>query len=153
MKLGEALAEKKRMQVRLAKCNELLKKSYYYKSKPDFNYGKLKNEIILLTVNLRELKLKIMKTNLTTQVKHEDKDISIAELIIRLGDIRSEISCLNELYKSERDSLYSLRHSDEDELKMQVPPSEVQDDITSLNKEKTKLDALLQHTNWTVELI
>jgi len=151
-KLGEALAEKKRIQVRLAKCNDLLKKSYYYKNKPDFDYGKLRGEIISLIANLRELKLRILNTNLSTNVVYKEKDISIAELIIRLGDIRSEIAVLNELYNP-KDRLYSLRYTDEEDAKPQVPPEDVEKEISRLNQEKTELDALLQHTNWTTELL
>jgi len=153
IKIGEALAEKKKMQVRLAKCNGLLKKSYYYKGKPDFDYGKLSEEIISLTANIRELKLRIINTNISTNVIYNEKDMSLAEIIIRLGDIRSQIAVLSELYKPTIDDFYSLRHTEGDEIKPQVPPDDVEKEISRLNQEKTEIDALLQHTNWTKFLI
>lgn len=151
MKIGEALAQKKKMQVRLAKCNELLEKSYYYKNKPDFDYKKLRSEITDLTIKIRDLKMRIMKTNLNFTVSYKENDILLAELIIQLGDIRSDIVVLSKLYNPS-DSLYSLRYDDREDKKPQVPPEEIETQISNLNTQKTELDALLQHTNWTTEL-
>lgn len=153
MKIGEALAEKKNMQSRLAKCNELMKKSYYYRGeKPDFDYGKLRKETGSLTENIKDLKMRIQRTNLNVTAKYKGKEFTLAELIIRLGDIRAEISVLNTLYDA-RDDFFSLRHDETEGTKPQVPPNKIEDDIKDLNKEKTEIDAMLQHTNWTEELI
>jgi len=150
--IGEALAEKKKLQNRLSKCNELLKKSYYYKNKPDFDYKKLQKEIKSLIETIRYLKLHIIGTNLSTNVVYKNRDMSVAELIIRIADVRSQISVLNDLY--EPDDYYSSFRRDEDEnVQPQIPPEEVEEEISRLNAEKTELDALLQHTNWTKELI
>lgn len=156
MNIGEALAEKKKMQVKLAKCNELLEKSYYYKTAPDFDYEKLRTEIFSLTNKIRHTKMCIMKTNLTIRVKHNvtpnQDGISLAELIIWLGDIRSDISILSKLYNPS-DNLYSLRYENAEDKKPQVSPKEIEALISNLNTQKTDLDALLQHTNWTTELL
>lgn len=152
MKIGEALAEKKRLQNRLAKCNELLKKSYYYKKKPDFDYYKLTKEVEKLTEKIKDIKMQIMHTNMSTNVNYKGDEISLAELIIELGDIRSRIAVLNELYNP-KDWMGRFRYDDEDNVQPQVPPEEVEKEILKLNNEKTELDALLQHTNWTVELM
>lgn len=156
MKIGEALAQKKKMQVRLAKCNELLEKSYYYKNKPDFDYKKLRTEITDLTTKIRDLKMKIMRTNLNFTVSQtvtaNQTDILLAELIIWLGDIRADIVTLSKLYNPS-DNLYSLRYDNKEDSKPQVPPEEVEKEISNLNTQKTELDALLQHTNWTTELL
>jgi len=104
------------------------------------------------------LKLRIMETNLNTTVHlkfyraDKEPDISLSEVIIRLGDIRAEIATLSKLY-NQPDSLYSLRYDDKEDKKPQVPPEEVENEISNLNTEKTKLDALLQHTNWSSDLI
>lgn len=85
MKIGEALAEKKKLQVRLAKCNDLLKKSYYYKGTPDFDYGKLMGVCERLkdkkdgTGNFAYVYLKSAVTGLIKY--HEDR---IEELIKRI---------------------------------------------------------------------
>lgn len=154
MKIGEALAEKKKLQSRLAKCNELVGKSYYYRGeKPDFDYDKLRSEIKTLMANIRDLKMKIQRTNLKVTVAYKEKKmITLAELIIRLGDIRSEIAVMNTLYKS-KDDFLSLRYDETENAKPQVPPEKIEEDIKNLNEEKTSLDALLQRTNWTEELI
>lgn len=153
MKIGEALAEKKKLQSRLAKCNELVGKSYYYRGeKPDFDYKKLRKETGSLMEKIKELKLRIQRTNLKVTVAYKERKITLAELIIHLGDIRSEIAVLNTLYRP-KDDFLSLRYDELENAKPQVPPEKIEDDIKNLNEEKTSLDALLQRTNWTEELI
>jgi len=153
MKIGEALAEKKKLQSRLAKCNELVGKSYYYRGeKPDFDYDKLRKEINTLTAKIRDLKMRIQRTNLKVTVTYKKKEFTLSETIIRLGDIRSEIAVMNTLYKS-KDDFLSLRYDELENAKPQVPPEKIEEDIKNLNEEKTSLDALLQRTNWTEELI
>lgn len=148
MKIGEALAEKKRLQVRLAKCYELMKKSFYYQGKkPDFSYTKLSEETLSIEQKILDIKVRIQLTNLSIFAKTTNGKISLAELIINLGDIRSRISHLNELYKSADDRRYS-----EEDAKSQVEPEKIEEEIKKLNKQKTELDSILQHTNWTVDL-
>lgn len=153
MKIGEALAEKKRLQSRLAKCNELSKQTYCYTGdKPDFSFEKLQTEVVSLIGKIKHIKLKIQKTNMQKKVKYPDgKEHTLAELIIDVADVRTRIAMLNEVY-TPRDEWRSLRY-EEKEPKYQIPPEEIMDEIISLNKEKNNLDSLLQHTNWTVELI
>lgn len=151
MKIGEALAEKKRLQSRLAKCYKLLESSFYYRDKPDFSYDKLRNEVDELLEKIKDLKINLIKTNLQLEVEVDEKTISLAELIIEIGDIRSKISTFESLYK-DKDDWFSMR--DDDVVKQsQVEPEKVEDEIKQLSKRKTKLDSLLQHYNWTEELI
>lgn len=96
--------------------------------------------------------MQLQKTNLETMVQYKDDKISLAELIIRIGDIRAEISVLNGLYKA-RDEYSMFRHDEDNSVQPQVPPKDIEKEIAELNKEKTELDGLLQHTNWTVDLI
>ena len=153
MKIGEALAEKKKLQSRLAKCNDLMKGSYYYRGeKPDFDYKKLRKETGSLMEKIKELKMRIQRTNLKVTVTYKKKEFTLSETIIRMGDIRSEIAVLNTLYKS-KDDFLSLRYDEPENAKPQVPPEKIEEDIRNLNEEKTSLDSLLQHTNWTEELI
>lgn len=130
----------------------MIQKSYYYKNKPDFSYVKLRTETKMLTENIRKLKMQLQKTNLETMVQYKDDKISLAELIIRIGDIRAEISMLNGLYKA-RDEYSMFRYDEDNSVQPQVPPKDIEKEIAELNKEKTKLDGLLQHTNWTIDLI
>jgi len=151
MKIGEALAEKKRLQSRLAKCYKLLESSFYYHEKPDFSYDKLRTEIDELLEKIKDLKLRIIKTNLELDVEVEGKTISLTELIIEIGDTRSKISAFEDLYKN-KDDWYDLR-DDNVIKKSQVEPEKIEDEIKQLSKRKTKLDSLLQNYNWTEELI
>lgn len=151
MKIGEALVEKKKFQSRLAKCNDLLQKSYYYrKEKPDFSYKKLRVEIDDITKKIRKLKIDIQYTNMTETVPYKGKNITLAELIILIGDIRAEIATIGNLYQNM--DQYSFMDENTTIMKSQVPPEEIEENIKALNQEKSELDALLQHTNWTVNL-
>jgi len=137
----------------LAKCNELSKQSYCYASdKPDFSFEKLQSEIVVLIRKIKDIKLKIQKTNMQIKVKYSDgKEHTLSDLIIDIADIRTRIAVLNDLY-APKDEWRSFRY-EEKEAKYQVPPEEIMNEITDLNKEKSNLDSILQHTNWTVELI
>lgn len=153
MKIGEALAEKKRLQSDLAKVNELIQSNFTYKAgtKPDFDVEKLFNEQARLVKQILRLKIRIQKTNAEITVPFDGNDFTLQELIITLGDLRSEISVFNSLYAT-RNHLF--RYSDDDvETVTQIPLDEVQKTVRALNEKKTKLDSLLQRTNWTIELI
>jgi len=152
MKIGEALQEKKRLQARLAKCQELSKQCYEYTTdKPDFDFNKLQKEIDSLTKSIKQLKMSLQKTNLKIDVTFANDTISLQELIIDIADIRSKLNYLNTLYNP-NDRYHSLRY-EEKESKRQVPPEDIQEMIKNLTKTKNDLDSLLQHTNWTEELI
>lgn len=153
MKLGEALAEKKRLQSDLSRINELMGDSFFHKKDdlPDFDFKKLRKEQKRLLKNILNLKLAIQKTNELTNVNCNGERLTIQQLIIKLGDIRSEISVLNGLY-SKRDRLFRYE-DDEKEKVSQIPLNDLQSDIRNLGKLKTEMDSLLQHKNWTTELI
>jgi len=153
MKIGEALTEKKRLQSDLAKVNELIESNFTYKAgtRPDFDVAKLFAEQVRLVKQILELKIKIQKTNADITVPFGGSDFTLQELIITLGDLRSEISVFNSLYAT-KDRMF--RYSDDDvETVTQIPLDEIQKTVRALNEKKTKLDSLLQRTNWTVELI
>lgn len=151
MKIGEALAEKQRLQSRLAKCNQLLSSSFYYVDKPDFDYRKLRKEIDGILKDIKKMKLLLMKTNMETKIGVNGKKMSLAEIIIEIGDIRSRIATMNTLYK-EKDDYFSLRSEMTKTKKPQVKPEEIEDEIKALMKQKMTLDSLLQHYNWTIDL-
>ena len=152
MKIGEGLQEKKRLQARLAKCYELSKQCYSYTTKePDFDFNKLQDEINDLITKIKELKIRIQKTNLEVKVKYGEGEHTLQELIIDIADIRSILNYLNNLYDPD-DVWRGLRY-EEKEVKRQVPPDDIQKLISQYNKDKNKLDSLLQHTNWTIDLV
>ena len=153
MKIGEALTEKKRLQSDLAKVNELIESNFTYKkgTTPDFNVEKLLAEQARLVKRILRLKIRVQKTNAEITVPFAGSDFTLQELIITLGDIRSEISVFNSLYAA-RNRMF--RYSDDEvETVTQIPLDEIQKTVRALNEKKTKLDSLLQLTNWTIELI
>jgi len=153
MKIGEALQEKKRLQARLAKCYELMKESYTYKGdKPNFSFEKLQNEADNIIQKIKDLKIGIQNTNSKVKVKYEGSEHTLQELIIDIADIRSKLAQLNALDTSDENRWYFLK-SEEHEIKYQVSPEDIQQQIQLLNIKKSTLDSLLQHINWTSQLI
>ena len=151
MKLGEALSQLKKEQSRLARLT-LLRKENVYREKgkqTKFNPAKLSGEIDKKLEEIRKLKIKIQKTNLNTNVAGEN--ITLAESIIKLNDLRSNIANLSTLFEKKRDFLY--RDKDEKEMIAQLDELKIEDKIEKLEIEKVQLDNKIQMTNWTTKLL
>lgn len=151
MKLGEALSQLKKEQSRLARLI-LLRKENVYKEKgkqTKFNPAKLTEEIDKKLEEIRKLKIKIQKTNLSTNVAGEN--ITLAEAITKLNDIRSNIANLSTLFEKKRDILF--RDKDEIEKIAQLDELKIEDKIEKLEIEKVQLDNKIQITNWTTKLL
>ena len=149
MKLGESLSKLKKEKSRLARLILLRKQNMFIEEgkKPKFDPILLSKEIEKKIEEIRTLKIKIQKTNLRTKIIGED--ISLAEAIIKVNDIRSKLSHLNSLF-DERPSRYSL--ANEKEKVAQMDELEVEDLIEKLEIEKAQLDNKIQMTNWTNKL-
>ncbi len=151
MKLGEALSTLKKEQSRLARLI-LLRKENVYKEKgkqTKFNPAKLSEEIDKKFGEIRKLKLKIQKTNLNTNMSGEN--ITLAEAIIKLNDLRSNIANLSTLFEKKRDILF--RDKDEIEKIAQLDELKIEDKIEKLEIDKVQLDNKIQITNWTTKLL
>lgn len=150
MKLGEALSKLKREKSRLARSILLRKENVYIEEgkKTRFNPKKLSEEIDKKIEDIRKLKIKIQETNLKTKVAGED--ITLAEAIIKINDLRSKIAHLSNLFERKRDYLY--RNKDEKEMTAQLDELEIEDEIEKLEIEKVQLDNKIQITNWTTQL-
>ncbi len=150
MKLGEALSKLKKEKSRLARLISLRKDNVYVEEgkKTKFDPKKLSNEINNKIDEIRVLKIKIQKTNLNTKIDGEE--ITLAESIIKVNDIRSKISNLSNLFERRRDYFY--KDKDEKEMIAQLDELEIEDEIEKLEIEKTQLDNKIQITNWTTPL-
>lgn len=150
MKLGEALSKLKKEKSRLARLILLRKENVYVEEgkKTKFNPNKLSKEIDKKIEEIRKLKIKIQKTNLNTIVNGEN--ISLAEAIIKINDLRSNLAHLSNLFQKKRD--YLFRDKEEKEMVAQLDEIEIEDEIERLEVEKVQLDNKIQMTNWTTKL-
>ena len=151
MKLGEALSKLKKEKSRLARLILLRKENVYVEEgkKTKFDPKKLSEEIDKKIEEVRKLKIKIQKTNLTTKVSGES--ITLAEAIVKINDLRSKLAHLSSLFENKRSYLY--RDKDEKEMVAQLDELEIEDEIEKLEIEKVQLDNEIQMANWTTKLI
>ena len=151
MKLGEALSKLKKEKSRLARLILLRKENVYAEEgkKTKFDPKELSKEIDKKIEEIRKLKVKIQKTNLNATVNGED--ISLAEAIIKVNDLRSKLAKLSNLFEDKRS--YRYRDKDEKEIVAQLDELEIDDEMERLEIEKVQLDNKIQMTNWTTKLI
>lgn len=154
MKLGEALAQLKKERSRLARLIALRKENVYVEKgkQSPFNPEQISSDINNKINQIRELKIRIQKTNLKTLLNKEK--ISLAEAIILIGDIRSKISHLSNLFNDKKEYYsFRLRSKDDIEKIAQLDESEIEKEIESLESEKIRIDNSIQIANWEAELV
>ena len=151
MKLGEALSKLKKERSRLARMISLRKENIYCEDgkKTSFNPILLTKEINKKKEEIRKLKIKIQKTNLATDLQGEN--ISLAEAIIKINDLRSNLCNMSNLF--EKKEYYIFREKEKKEMIAQLDEREIEDDIEKIEIEKNMLDNKIQLTNWTTKLI
>ncbi|MAG02040.1 hypothetical protein CMI42_01775 [Candidatus Pacearchaeota archaeon] len=152
MKLGEALSLLRKEKSRLARIISLRKENVYIyeDEKATFDPNELGKEIDKKIENIRKLKIKIQKTN--RDITLNGGDISLAEAIIKVGDIRSKISSLSSLFEKKRDS-WIYREKEGKKKIDQIDEQKVEEEIEELENEKSQLDSKIQIANWTSQLI
>ena len=151
MNLGEALGLLKKEKSRLARLISLRKDNVFVEEgkKTEFDPKKLSEEINNKIEDIRKLKIRIQKTNISSKL---DKDnLTIAEAIIKIGDIRSKLSNLSTLFDRRRDRW--LFDKDTKTYITQLNESENEKEIERLEAEKTALDNKVQTANWNIELV
>lgn len=150
MKLGEALSLLKKEKSRLARLISLRKENVYVEEgkKTEFDPKKLSEEIEKKIEDIRKLKIRIQKTNINSRLEREN--LTLAEAIIKVGDIRSKLSHLSSLFERKRDRWFFDK--DTKTYIAQLDESEVEKEIERLETEKTALDNKIQVSNWNTEL-
>ncbi len=124
--------------------------SYKKDESPEIPFAAITTEIKQLAADIRDLKLQIEFTNDSTLVDFSGEKVSIMGLILRIGDLRSELKQLNALTEKKR---FSFLHDDEaKEVVRQLSQLELNKEIETLESEKDKIDSFLQKTNWAVDV-
>ena len=150
MNLGEALSLLKKEKNKLVRLISLRKENIYTEEgkTPEFNSKKLSQEIDSKIEDIRKLKIRIEKTNLNTKLSGDS--IIISEAIIKVGDIRSKIAQLSNLFERKR-SPWCMEKETKN-LISQLDEAEIEEEIEKLEIEKAKLDNKIQMTNWNTQL-
>ncbi len=143
MKLGELLEERARLIEEIAGLVSLRNSEFIEpKDSPsEVRFKDITEQINQKRKELRELKIKIMKYNLSTRVEHSEVS-NLMELNLKITDLINEITSLREL------PTRCLR----DEVRLQVSPRELRKKISELIREKIRLDILRKMTNWATEV-
>jgi DNA repair exonuclease SbcCD ATPase subunit len=151
MLLGAALQELKIKKSKLARLYRLREDTFNVleNKSAEVEFGQVSNEINELVQEIRDLKVKIAKTNAYSTVSVEGRDICIQELILLIGDLRSELM-QHEALKP-RGPVYLGGQA------VEYIPQRKQDEIAAaiaeLEQRKADLDKILQAQNWMVELV
>ena len=150
MNLGEALSLLKKERGRLARLISIRKGNIFVEKekKSEFNPLDISKQIDNKTEEIRKLKIRIQKTNLSAIVNAEN--MILAEAIIKVNDMRGKIGDLSKLFERKRDSWYLDK--DQKEMVAQIDESVIEDEIENLENEKAKLDNAIQMTNWRAQL-
>lgn len=151
MKLFEALAQRKALQTELAELITLRQETFQHAEdeEPELNYTETSRKISAIIDDLRSLKLRIIKSNLGTELPN---GMSLAEGVIAVADVRNEITNLRQL--SQRDRLFGHSRTAKTDLKMvpQASRIKVLDEIRTLNEGKVQLDKWIAEANQSVEV-
>ena len=128
-----------------------LRKENVYRLKGErakFDPNKLSKEIETKLTEIRKLKIRIQRTNLSTKVNGEG--VTLAESIIKVQDLREQIKNLGTLFDDKRD--YFFRDKEAKKV-AQIDEAKVEDTIQLLELKKAQLDNKIQITNWETNLL
>lgn len=151
MKLGSLLSEIKGKQSRLSRLIDISKETMYVEDgkEPKMDYKEVSEETNKLIDDIRQLKLKVMKANLENTLP--DSDMTLAEAILKVGDLRSRMSNKSGLIRYSKIHIWNIDDKKIDFVP-QVKEKEIEDEIKELSKEKIKLDNQIQKANWSIEV-
>ena len=151
MLIGAALQELKVLQSKLVRLYRLRGDTFNVLENKSIEvpFNDVTQEINVLIQEIRQLKVRIHKTNANVFLEVNEKIISLQELIVLIGDIRSELMQL-EILKP-RGPVYLGGQA------VEYIPQRKQDEIAKLiaemEKRKADLDKILQKKNWQTELL
>lgn len=151
MLLGAALQELKIMQSKLARLYVLRKDTFNVleNKEVEVEFVKINDQISELVRQIREIKVRIARTNNNSYIDVEGKRMTIQELILLIGDLRSELLQLQ--YLKPRGPVYLGGQA------VEYIPQKKQDEIAELisnvEEKKAEMDKLLQANNWAIDLV
>ncbi len=145
MKLGEFLEERARLIKEICSLEELRSMEFReLKDSPsEVRFKDITEQINQKRKELRELKLRLMKLNLSTKIPGHPEISSMMELNLKIADIIEEIRCLRSL---------DPHCSYGSEIQPQLSPKELRRILNDLVREKVRLDVLRKMTNWSTEV-
>jgi uncharacterized protein YchJ len=151
MNLGEALSLLKKEKSRLVRLITLRKDNVFVEEgkKTEFDPKKISEDIDKKIEDIRKLKIRILKTNINSRLK--DESLTIAEAIIKIGDIRSKLSNLSTLFDRRKERWYFEKEPKN--YISQLEETLIEKEIEKLEQEKTQLDNKIQMSNWNTELL
>ena len=151
MLLGAALQELKIMQSKLSRLQILRRETFNVleEKEVEVDFEEISEEIKQLTKDIRDLKVRIAKTNNLTFFDLEGEKINIQELILRIGDLRNDLYQL-EILKP-RGPVYLGGQAVE--YISQKKQDEMAQLISEVEERKANLDKLLQSKNWATDLL
>ena len=144
MKLGELLEERARLIAEIEGLLRLRSRTFVEQadSPSEVRFEDITKEIEQKRKELRKLKIKLIKANLSTRVPEASDVSNLMELNLKITDIISEI-----------DSLKRLSCADcYGEDKPQLSPRGLKERIFRLVREKVRLDVMRKTINWTTEV-
>ncbi len=150
MLLGAALQELKIKKSKLSRLYDLRRDTFNVLENKDVevDFTEISREIEHLIKEIRDLKVRIAKTNNEIDVEVEGETMKIQELIILIGDLRSELSRLQ--YLKPRGPVYLGGQA------VEYIPQKKQDEIANLiskfEEKKAEIDKILQAKNWSTEI-
>lgn len=150
MLLGAALQELKIMQSKLYRLYRLREDTFNILENKNIEvkFDEVTKEINEIILKIRDLKVRINKTNTNTVINVEGKEITIIELIIMIGDLRSELS----RYESLRPRGPVYLGGQAVDYIPQKKQDEIATKIAEMEQRKADLDKILQSSNWRTEL-
>jgi len=151
MKLGALLSEIKGKQSRLARLMSISEQTMYVEKgkTPKLNYKETSEEIDKLIPEIRQLKLKVQEANLRNKLP--DFNITLAEAIIKVADLRSLMSHKSGLIKYSKENLWGMEDKKIDYIP-QMEEKELEKEVEELSREKIKLDNAIQKANWSIDV-
>gem|GEM_PF-6386624 len=141
MKIGEQLSELKKASEELNRLMGLRKETFWVEGKEKIviSTEELSKQIEEKQKKVREMKLSIQENNLKTKVG----EVTLAEAILQIADLRKEISALSDLKNN------PASYREEKEIKKpQMNLLQIEKIIAQKENEKTKLDSQIQSINW-----
>lgn len=143
MKLGELLEERARLIAEIEGLLRLRARTFVEQadSPSEVRFEDITKEIEQKRKELRKLKIKLIKANLSTRVPEASDVSNLMELNLKITDIINEINALK-----------SLPCADYSENKPQLSPRGLKERIFRLVREKIRLDIMRKTINWTTEV-
>ncbi len=156
MKIYEALAEVKTLKVRLAQLSNFRQSTLIHDadSKPDFDFHELSERIDKTLARVTELKLAIQTANMTNTVRVGDADMSLANAILELANVRASLTYVSSMLGQDKPDLFGRRYRARDEVqqKWQVSPAYLLQLQADYEGRKNLLDSVTQEANHRVSI-